>query len=1295
MTAAAISCGQINYPVFIHENIIDDVARAPTLRRRLSLTLQHLASMGRTSVVKGCAPPNRGWRRTPMGGSGGMAQYLWWTHGGSQIIPRDVNAELGLKKSVWVRSLRQHDDMRPLSPGDPHAEYMELTSAEITGDDPALVESPWTEQQRSFIRSPRSVRVVYGHPGSGKTTALWQAVSSSDDRKVLYTSWSAELLDISMSYLRSFAPGSLKVLGYDFNTLLGMLCGHDLPRMTMNARTEVLSLAIADSRISPRDLGPWNGRHAELCSEMRAVLFGMATDDRTVARASEAPPRLTRNEYIQARRERIDPMAVNAVMKIAARLERDGHTGRIFPDLLALESARDRLRQMKLPDGLEDVDRLVIDEIQDLSMVEIELLTTLVRAIGAARGQMPSLLISGDEGQTVSPSGFDWGPLSDLLTRTVGRPTEFGMETKLRTPRRISDVIDRTSRLYKSLRRELRPANQSFVGIPDALESSIYHCVADDRQENIRMLKAISDMEGAAIITLEDAAPRWIPQQTRHLVLSPAEVKGLEFRTVCVLEPAVIIENITSEPEDSARVPSISHHASRTRIDRLRVAISRATETLIFADTAGAEPTPLSAAVLGEHIACRPDELMEYIGTDESAPEDLALSRIEESKALMSTSPRAAWNRALHAVQMLGVPGLPNSVADRQVIQKTHMHLLSTGAALATSTDSGEIREDLLRRCRKSAAELPNAEKHLRILQTMEEWMNTDGSSPIALLNAALETEESVTWLTPALRARYQAIQTALGPDRMTPKSAARYTDNVENWLSLAGYAGNIQREATELRLNALDVLVGSHMWEQAQRVLSFIPHADASRARDSRVLRNLLCTALLTLHTKQKEDADEMVGWYCDQKLEEVEALTDHSSTDEEIRKALDICDRIDSLKDSPFGLPDGIEVRTTFMRANAQLIIMRNSEALGEFTRLVHIATDTTTKALGYLGAAAIHYMDKKPDEALSACIASLNLDPDARLNHTNLGASFIAMSINAATGRYRSALAYGLMAQESQPDNAYINEKLAISTYMCGLDELTIRYVEAALNADSEKDMLWFMHAVSMATQENYHEALESMSMIQDDGKTTALIRLIYEGFFMGLTGEYNSAMARLDRAALMTSNVKFLPLLCRAEINEVKGEQSKATKDTLMATQNMDEGPEAHALMAEAFYIDGNAPGVATETSRFIDKIDSTSENINSFYLILGHALMRMGYPEAAWERGYRHIDVPYAPIPGRSPFPTIPADIRIRRRLINKLLGLDPDSRPFLYPTGVMLATLKGNVKFGGLINNPDMQEKRR
>ena len=57
MTTGTMSCGHINYPIFIHENIIDDVARAPTLRRRPSLTLQHLASMGTPASSRGAHRP--------------------------------------------------------------------------------------------------------------------------------------------------------------------------------------------------------------------------------------------------------------------------------------------------------------------------------------------------------------------------------------------------------------------------------------------------------------------------------------------------------------------------------------------------------------------------------------------------------------------------------------------------------------------------------------------------------------------------------------------------------------------------------------------------------------------------------------------------------------------------------------------------------------------------------------------------------------------------------------------------------------------------------------------------------------------------------------------------------------------------------------------------------------------------------------------------------------------------------------------------------------------------------------
>ena len=47
----------LNYPVFIHEKIIEDITRAPELRRRLSLTLQRLASRDRQAWSRAAPRP--------------------------------------------------------------------------------------------------------------------------------------------------------------------------------------------------------------------------------------------------------------------------------------------------------------------------------------------------------------------------------------------------------------------------------------------------------------------------------------------------------------------------------------------------------------------------------------------------------------------------------------------------------------------------------------------------------------------------------------------------------------------------------------------------------------------------------------------------------------------------------------------------------------------------------------------------------------------------------------------------------------------------------------------------------------------------------------------------------------------------------------------------------------------------------------------------------------------------------------------------------------------------------------
>ena len=113
-------------------------------------------------------------------------------------------------------------------------------------------------------------------------------------------------------------------------------------------------------------------------------------------------------------------------------------------ELVAATRAIDRLRDDDLPEGFDDFDRIVVDEVQDLTLLESAVVVELCRAVGRRHGRAPLLLMAGDAGQTVRPTAFDWGPLSDLLARRVGVPARFHLEEHLRCPSRIAEVVERS-----------------------------------------------------------------------------------------------------------------------------------------------------------------------------------------------------------------------------------------------------------------------------------------------------------------------------------------------------------------------------------------------------------------------------------------------------------------------------------------------------------------------------------------------------------------------------------------------------------------------------------------------------------------------------------------------------------------------------------------------------------------------------------------------------------------------------------------------------------------------------------
>ena len=110
-----LAFGNLPHGLWVHPDVSDGLSGLTQLCQRLGIVLQHLAAHGRTSVVKGCRnAANRGWRRSPLGGNGGMQYYLWWTVQGSGPTRGIAFPD---RDGVLVRAVRHHDDHGPLDAG--------------------------------------------------------------------------------------------------------------------------------------------------------------------------------------------------------------------------------------------------------------------------------------------------------------------------------------------------------------------------------------------------------------------------------------------------------------------------------------------------------------------------------------------------------------------------------------------------------------------------------------------------------------------------------------------------------------------------------------------------------------------------------------------------------------------------------------------------------------------------------------------------------------------------------------------------------------------------------------------------------------------------------------------------------------------------------------------------------------------------------------------------------------------------------------------------------------------------
>lgn len=686
--------------IYLHQSVLDWI-HAPSsdqqLTQRARLVLWQMFAQGAPTQVKSVRGAGRGWLRSDLGGNHGHQYYLWWTRGGATPLKGR-----GLPhQDVLVRAQRHHDETdRALDPGDP-SEWLPIEASELDGYSlsPALLPA-----QDAVLSARGTARLVRGYPGTGKTTVLARAALSRSGSKVLYLTYSDLLATGARAHFREFATGVTDVRVTTFRELFGELrdawMGHQgAPDATGE---EVDALARALGAFQERS-APWDRHLGALHAELHANYVGAALPEGFRGAPACASPIFDHDAYVALRRDAIGERAATVAAKIGAFLHGRDAIGEVAPGPWQAFHLLARLRDgATIPARYADVNAVVVDEVQDLTRVEAMLLIDVVDAIRRASGREVELLIAGDEGQTVRPTDFDWGVFADIVSRRFREPQSFDLVGNVRSPRALAAVLHRTTDLYRELAKDQRPRGRATDDIEETVSGRVARCVVRDQEELGRLAATLAELPRAAIVYPGDAPPEGVGLEGIES-FSSASAKGLDFSVVAVLGAGRHIAAARALAEQGGSDP-LHATLARTMIDQLRVAVSRASDTLILVDRDGddgaAEVERLVRGDDGERIegflgALGVDDLTALLDRSDATAEELVREFLVDARNMLTERPRYALDRARRARGLLGRADSKVGVMDlglREEVMRLR-GIASLLVAVASGTPASERRE--------------------------------------------------------------------------------------------------------------------------------------------------------------------------------------------------------------------------------------------------------------------------------------------------------------------------------------------------------------------------------------------------------------------------------------------------------------------------------------------------------------------------------------------------------------------------------------------------------------------------
>lgn len=676
-------------PLFCHQEFLEKLSEhgRDSIGKRAAFLLQRLSFDSQRVHYKTTQGLNRGWRRSRLGGNHGSHFYAWWAPKNALPLKESGQFSDVPDGSLILRDIRHHDDHTPLAPQSFDMNYMPVTVHDLRREEYAPL--PWTQPQIRFAAARQPVRLLKGHPGSGKTTALLHAADSSAAERTLYITYSRNLAALARDYFDRFCSSQKRFHVITFPELVRQVLGLDAPVVP---ESETRQRFLRDLSPFSRSLGAWANSQRALYDELYAHLAGDALPISIGRFTASKQPRVSEKAYRERRTRYLGQGPTASALEAAVRLEKldsKSLAERYFPELALAWRAVERLHapgdagtKPNFDPALLDFDCIAVDECQDLTPLEAFFIVELASSINHRRRMAVPLLLSGDEAQTVRPTDFEWGWLNDLLHSQIGTPSEHKLTSNLRSPHRIAELVNRVWDLYSHIQKQDRPSGTGYAEIEDDATDQILYCSANPGPELDQLLISLAGREGLALITLEDAVPAYVPEAARSGVFTVSEAKGLDFNSVCVLDAGRNLERIVHDDGRLRADHDIEGLRRRLAIDQLRVALSRPTERLFWLDVNPTDQMIRQSigflngrdAVAGV-AACVPAALLTTLDEDDLDPEERVQRCRADALQFLDIKPEIAWSRAQQAITLLGRPGSLAAVTDEAARNAAYLTL--------------------------------------------------------------------------------------------------------------------------------------------------------------------------------------------------------------------------------------------------------------------------------------------------------------------------------------------------------------------------------------------------------------------------------------------------------------------------------------------------------------------------------------------------------------------------------------------------------------------------------------------